>query len=163
MSAHYVRVFCTGDKIPAPVEIVHFIRTKGIKLEIGPDSEIDFASTGWTSLNFRLKNKEIFFQAELSRTEFGFDGELAGEIQDFIAAINDTVRDSQGKKRVLQHLAATKFYVVVPISPDLEDEGMQAVACFLQYFTTFCGGLIQDDTEGFFEGKKLLLKFEWKS
>jgi hypothetical protein len=58
----------------------------------------------------------------------------------------------------LEHLAATAFVIACQLpSSDIEDDGYNVNGHFLTFFVEHCGGMIQADGEGFYEGDKLIL------
>ena len=63
------------------------------------------------------------------------------------------------KKRVLDHLKATRFIIALRLpKADMDDAGWDANGQILTYFLDHCGALIQADGEGFYEGSKLILE-----
>lgn len=160
MSDNYVRVFCTNEEIPTIDDVLNFVASKGVQLKVKPWSEIDSVATPSTFTYLSYEDDQPAFIAQLiSTTKLNSEDELG----DFIDIIEDTAKGISGQQKVLQHLKATKYYVSILLSTDLEEKDFQTIAYFLSYFTAFCGGMIQNDAEGFYDGRKILLKFIWKS
>jgi hypothetical protein len=61
---------------------------------------------------------------------------------------------------VTNHLEASKAVVAVQLLGDVEDDGFGAVVHFLAYFVEHCGGLVQADGEGFYDGDDLLVALD---
>jgi hypothetical protein len=160
LSDEYVRVFCTSAEIPTINEVLNFVASKGIQLKVSPGSETDTGTTPWGFIYLSYQDEQPAFTARLIITT---NSAPEDELGDFIDAIEDVAEGIPGQHKVLQHLKATKYYVSILLSTNFEKRDWQAIAHFLSYFTTLCGGMIQNDAEGFYDGRKILLNFRWKS
>jgi hypothetical protein len=59
---------------------------------------------------------------------------------------------------VIVHLNSTRFIVACQLpSTDIDDDGFDANGEFLNYFVERCGGMIQADGEGFYEGHEVVV------
>ena len=160
MSDEYARVFCTAEKPPTIEGLRDSLKSEGITLELTLLPGIDLAFPDKTILYVSYEAGKPSFTAELIiPPALEFDSELV----DFIEVIRDTKRASSGRKKVLQHFAATKFYIAIPLTPDLFENEARAIGGFLTFFVKNYGGMVQTDEEGFLEGKKTLLQIQWKS
>jgi hypothetical protein len=63
------------------------------------------------------------------------------------------------KRKVIEHLKKTRYIIACQLpTSDIDDDGYDANGDFLTYFVENCGGIIQADGEGFYEGSKLIVK-----
>ena len=86
--------------------------------------------------------------------------DVRDEVQEFIEFVEDT-DDSGARERVLKHLRSTKFVIACQLpTSDIEDDGYDANDTLLSYFEKHCGGMIQADGEGFYDGNSLVVKLE---
>jgi hypothetical protein len=84
---------------------------------------------------------------------------LQEEIEEFSEFLED-VADSPGATKVREHLAQSKAVVAVQLLGDVDDVALTAAGTFLAYFAQNCGGMVQADGEGFYEGDTLLVELE---
>lgn len=160
MSDEYARVFCISENPPTLRTILAGLKAEGVNLEIQPYSELDIDSPDWRSVGLIYEAGKTPLSVELIiPPALDYDSELT----DFIAIISDTKQKSRGREIVLQHLTATRFYIAVLLSPDSDESTLRVTGQFLSYFARNYGGIVQTDEEGFFEGRKTLLQFQWKS
>ena len=61
---------------------------------------------------------------------------------------------------MLDHLQQSKAVVAAQLLGDIDDDAYTAAGTFLAYFVEHCGGLIQADGEGFYEGDRLIVELE---
>jgi hypothetical protein len=84
---------------------------------------------------------------------------FSGEIEEFLEFLEDAP-DSTAKEKVLQHLRETKAIVATQLLGDVDDDDYAAAGTFLNFFVEHCGGMIQADAEGFYEGDELIVELE---
>jgi hypothetical protein len=166
---YYVRVFCASAEVPELAAIQTWLRDRGSKALLDdPDHALHAAKIRrWSpptldlSAPFRGEIAIVFrpgrhpILAECNRDDDPEDPFLKEEIAEFIELIEPV--ESPNKERVLAHLASTHFIVACQFPPRMDDVGYNANGEFLTYFVERCGGLIQADGEGFYEGHELIL------
>lgn len=148
---YYLRAFCTSADIPPLRTIFDWAEKQGVRLE-APETDVD--ATGW-------EQAEVIYQPERSPivAETNTGELLHEEVEEFVDFLED-VDDSPEKQKVLDHLEQSKAVVAAQLLGDIDDDGYTAAGEFLTYFVEHCGGLIQADGEGFYEGDKLIVEVE---
>jgi hypothetical protein len=61
---------------------------------------------------------------------------------------------------VLDHPGQTRAVVSARLLGDIDNDGQTAAGVVLVYYVEHCGGLIQADGEGFYEGDRVILELE---
>ena len=111
-------------------------------------------ATGWEQAEVVYNPERSPIVAETNTGEL-----LRDEVEEFIEFLED-VDESPEKQKVLDHLEQSKAVVAAQLLGDVDDEGYTAAGTFLTYFIEHCGGLLQADGEGFYEGDKLIVEVE---
>jgi hypothetical protein len=82
------------------------------------------------------------------------------EIEEFLESLEDAPRNGN-RKRVEDHLRATRFVVAAPLpTSDIDDDGHDADGWVMRFFVERYDGMIHADGEGFYEGDKLIVKLD---
>lgn len=155
-----VRAFCTGSKVPTLAQVFDYAKSQGVTLY--PDEThgpTDVNASNWTEAEITYKTGKSPLVVECNRDDGTADCLARVEPQEFIADIKSMDPSPQGT-RVIDHLKQTKFIIASQLLNDIDDEGYNANATFLNYFVEYCGGLVHADLEGFYEGDKILLELE---
>lgn len=154
---YYVRAFCTSGDLPPLRTILESAKQQGMSVELETEHVApDLDSPDWREAELRYKpgNQPIPVDVIRSRDEL-----LSDEIEEFVEFLEDAP-DSAAKDKVLQHLRETKAIVATQLLGDVDDDGYAAAGTFLNYFVEHCGGMIQADAEGFYEGDELIVELE---
>lgn len=151
--SYYLRAFCTSAELPSPSEVLAWVGSQGIQVEVEdlPDD--------WNcdDIPITYKPDKQPFLLELN-VRSGQDSLCEEEIEEFIELLDD-VEDSKKRKRVLEHLQATEFVAACQLlTSDLDDDGYDAAGTVMHYFVEHCGGMVQADGEGFYDGENLLIE-----
>jgi hypothetical protein len=146
--AYFLRTFCTSVDLPTLREVFTSAENRGIQLVTSTDLD----ASAWQQAEIVYKPGRQPFVVEADSGEF-----IEEEVAEFIELLED-VEDSPAKERVLAHLGRTRAVIAAQILSDVDDEGYSAVQTFLNYFVDRCGGLIQADGEGFYEGDELVVE-----
>jgi hypothetical protein len=155
--SYYVRAFCTSGDPPPLRTILDWVRSEGVSLDLDTENVTpDVDSSDWKEAELRYKpgNQPIVVDVTRSRDEL-----LSEEIDEFLEFLEDTP-DSTAKSKVLKHLRETDAIVAVQLLGDVDDEGHAAASTFLNFFVVNCGGLIQADAEGFYDGDEVIVELE---
>lgn len=155
---YFVRAFCTESDVPTLSQVFQYAKNHGVSL--APDEThgpTDVSSPDWSEAEISYKPDKSPLVVECNRDD-GTDDSLAqGEAQEFVELIGSPGL-SLTKRRVIKHLKATKFIISSQLLGDIDDDGYNANGIFLSYFLDHCGGMIQADGEGFYDGDKLILE-----
>ena len=169
---YYVRAFCTASKVPDLAAIQSWLRERGSAAVIdGPDRAVEAAQQGvskppvlelqssdWEQVAVVYRTGKLPILAECNRDDGTDTSLLRQELEEFIELIAEPGL-SEPKKQVLEHLRSTKFIIACQLpTSDIEDDGYDANGDFLTYFVEQCGGMIQADGEGFYEGAEVIVK-----
>ncbi|WP_163192517.1 hypothetical protein [Clostridium thermarum] len=158
----YLRVFCTKEDVPTINEIFKWTKLQGYNLRVDKSYvEVDPAKP-WEEVAVIGEDGNRVFIAEVNRDgneEESLMREEVNEFMELIKELEDVPAENLAKVR--KHLNHTKYVVAVQITgDDLGEEGDNAVSIFLQYFVVNCGGMVQEDGEGFYEGNKIIVEME---
>ena len=58
----------------------------------------------------------------------------------------------------MSHLKKTQIIISSQLLNDIDDDGFHANGVFLDYFVEKCNGMINADSEGFYDGDKVILE-----
>jgi hypothetical protein len=159
---YYVRAFCTAS-VPPPLQAVldaHSARGVSLAADTPPE---DLRAPDWEEVALALGPGQPPVIVTCDRETTPGPTLMREEVQQFIEFLQDAP-PSPARKRVVDHLRATRFIVAcrLPGTASADDQagGCAAGRAFLSYFVTHCGGLVQADGEGFYEGDRLLLAVE---
>jgi negative regulator of replication initiation len=148
--SYYLRVFCRSEDRPALREVVAWLTPHGITVRVH-SANLDAHGSQQAELECVPRQPPVL--AELN------DGEsLREEVSEFLELLEDD-EESEEKRAVLRHLAASTFVVAVRLN-EIDDETNTAVGGFLTYFRDHCDGLIQADGEGFYFGDRLAVQVD---
>lgn len=149
--AYYLRAFCTSDDIPALRVVFDWAAGQGVQLE-APAADLD--AQRWEQAEVIYKPDRQPFIAERNTGDL-----LREEVEEF-AEFLEEADNSPEKQAVLDHLERSKAVVAAQLLGDIDDDGYNAVGAFLTYYVERCGGLIQADGEGFYEGERLIVELD---
>jgi hypothetical protein len=156
---YYIRAFCTSPEVPAVRDVLDWVLSKGIDLQLGNDIDPDSRTWNYLSLLYKKDKKPILVECNRNCPE---DALCRDEVKGFLDEISH-LPDSAGKTRVIDHLNRTSFIIAcqLPVLNMGDDQaGYLANNAFLRYFEEHCGGMIQADGEGFYAGQKMVLEME---
>jgi hypothetical protein len=149
--AYYLRAFCTSPDIPPLRAVFEWAEGHGVRLD-APSADLD--APGWQQAQVIYNTEKQPFVAETDAGEL-----LREEVEESVEFLDD-VGESPKKQKVLDHLEQSKAVIAAQLLGDIDDEGYTAAATFLTYFVEHCGGMIQADGEGFYEGDRLILELD---
>lgn len=147
----YLRAFCKSDEVPPLREVFKWAEGQGVQLR-APSADLDEQS--WEQAEVAYKADRQPFTAEVNTSDF-----LQEEVEEFIEFLED-VDQSPERQKVLDHLEQSKAVIAAQLVGDIDDEGYAAIGAFLSYYVEHCGGLIQTDGEGFYEGDRLIVALD---
>ena len=154
---NYIRAFCVGEEVPSITKLVQWLATREVAVKVQDGDPMKMQSRGWEQVSLVYKEGKLPIIARCSRTD-AKNSEAADELKGFIERLG-AVGKNKVKKRVVDHLKATRFIVALRLpKADMDDAGWDANGQILTYFLDHCGALIQADGEGFYEGSKLILE-----
>jgi len=159
---NYIRAFCVGEEVPPITKVVQWLGTRDVHVKVADGDPMKMQSRGWEQVSLVYKEGKLPIIARCTRTDAkgsaaASDG-AGDELKMFIERIGQPGKNKM-KKRVLDHLKATRFIVALRLPKgDMDDAGWDANGQILTYFLDHCGALIQADGEGFYEGAKLILE-----
>jgi hypothetical protein len=171
---YYVRAFCTEPEVPTLASIQDWLRKLGSRAildeanhaaesagvgELRPPI-LDLNTPDWEQIAIAYRAGKLPILAECNRDGDG-DGDLMREeVAEFVEMVEEA-EDAVAKQRVLKHLAATRFIIACQLpTSDIEDDGYDANGEFLRFFVEHCGGMIQADGEGFYDGDKVIIQLD---
>jgi len=168
---YYLRVFCTSPKVPKLADIQAWLRKRqspavlddpnhGIEAAESGQAKppiLDLAISDWEQVAVTYRAGKLPILAECNRDDGTDECLMREEVAEFVELIGNP-GGSEAKKRVLEHLSSAKFVVACQLpTSDIEDDGYHANHDFLSFFEEHCGGIVQADGEGFYDGDKLIL------
>ncbi|MBW3623203.1 MAG: hypothetical protein KY468_07305 [Armatimonadetes bacterium] len=155
---YYVRVFCTGSEIPPLNAVLEWCAKEGVELKPDEHSgDVDLTSPGWYAIGLLYKEENSPLVVDLNRGVGIVDCLFQAEINEFLESLEEA-EDSSGRSKVLSHLKSSKYIVAVQLLNDIDDDGFHALDTFTRYFVEKCGGMVQADGEGFYDGDRLILE-----
>jgi hypothetical protein len=158
--AYYVRAFCkSAEPVPPLARILQWVRGRGPTLSLDPRSgRPNLEAEDWNQAELIYKEGKLPLIVEVSRANQPGEALLHEEIGEFEEFLED-VPESENKRKVLEHLAATRYIVAVQLpASDIDQDGYAANGWFMAYFAENCKGMIQADGEGFYEGNELIVE-----
>lgn len=152
---YYLRAFCTSEDLPPLGRAFGWAAAQGVSLELEDEpGSGGLDSARWRNPEIRYKHGKRPLVVDVSRAaDYGPPFE---EVEEFIQLLEE-VGESAEKRRVLAHLRASRAVVSVQLFSDIDDDGYDAVGVFLSFFVEQCGGMIQADLEGFYDGDRLII------
>lgn len=157
----YLRVFCTKEEYPTINEILKWTKLKGYYLRVDKNyNDVNIDSRNWDEVAIIGEDGQRAFIAEINRDNNDKDSLMKSEVNEFLQILKE-VEDCPAEElaKVIKHLNKTKYIVAIQVASDyVEEEGDTSVSVFLKYFVDNCGGMVQEDGEGFFEGDKLIVE-----
>jgi hypothetical protein len=115
-----------------------------------PNANLDSRAWGPTDVLYKPDRSPIVAEAST-------DDLVREEVDEFVESVQG-VNESPETQKVLDHLRRTAAIVAVQLLGDIDDDGYNAAGTFLTYFVQHCGGLVQADGEGFYEGERLIVE-----
>ncbi len=158
---YYVRAFCKSEKVPSVKEISEWLKRRGFQYSFEiTDDGIDQESSEWKQISLKYKDGKQPILVECNRDD-GTDSCLVRqEVEEFVELVGKPGL-SLAKRRVVKHLRDTPFIICCRLlTADIDDDGYDANGEFLRYFLENCGGMIQADGEGFYEGERLVVELK---
>jgi hypothetical protein len=149
--SYYLRAFCKSEDLPPLRAVVEWAESHGVRLD-APSADIDARTWEQAEVAYRADRQP--FIAGMNTGEL-----LQEEVEEFVEFLED-VDDSLERQKVLDHLEQSKAVVAAQLLGDIDDDGHTAVGVFLAYYVEHCGGLIQADGEGFYEGDRLIVSID---
>ena len=153
---YYLRAFCTSEDLPPLGRVLEWAAAQGVSLALEGSSPGTLDSAGWREAELRYQPGRQPLVVDVSRAGDGH-GLLAEEVEEFTGLLGE-VAASAGTRKVLAHLRASRAIVAAQLLSDVDDDGYDAVGVFLGFFVEHCGGMVQADAEGFYEGGQLIVE-----
>jgi hypothetical protein len=151
---YYVRAFCKAAVTPSLAAIKAWLHERAPDVRF---TEVaDLQATDWTEVDLVYKSDRQPIIVECNR-----DGDPDSLVREEAAEFSEKIGKpgrSASKRRVLDHLAATKVIVACRLLSDIDDDGYEANYQFLSYFVAHCDGMIQADGEGFYDGDEIIVE-----
>ena len=155
---YYVRCFCTSTEVPTINTVLAALRDRGFDLTAQVEDQTALDSPHWNEfeLTYKPGRKPILVECNRDDGEDSLCREECDEfIDDFLGPAGLPARD-----RVAAHLRATRFTIACHLLMDIDDAGYAANGEFLHYFVMHCGGMVQADGEGFYDGAEQVFPTE---
>jgi hypothetical protein len=154
---YYLRAFCTSNELPAVQVLVDHMAGEGLDVRAqATPPELD--APRWSDALLWYGPEREPLSVDVTRAG-GADGLLEAEVAEFVEFL-EGIEDSDAKQRVIAHLQASRAVVGVQFLGDVDDDALRAAHTLLGYLVDHCGGLIQADNEGFYEGERLVVELE---
>lgn len=147
---YYLRAFCTAKETPTINTVLQTLSQLGFLYDAQVDdpAELDSAPWGQFDLIYKADKRPIVVECDHDDGKESLVREECGEFAAELAGLDD----SPAKEKVLKHLKKTRFIVSCQLLSDIDEDGHDAKKELLGYFVDHCGGMIQADGEGFYEG-----------
>ena len=155
---NYIRAFCVGEEVPSVTKLVQWLATREVAVKVTDGDPMKMQSRGWEQVSLVYKEGKLPIIAKCTRTDVKGNGSASEELKEFLEKVGSPGK-SRVKKKVVDHLKATRFIVALRLPKgDMDDAGWDANGQILTYFLDHCGALIHAEGEGFYEGAKLILE-----
>jgi len=157
---YYVRAFCTSTDVPKLNDVLEWLSNRGLIISIDDEEKAKLDSSDWKQISLYYKTGKLPILAECNCDNGSEECLMREEVNEFLEFIGKPGL-SLNKRRVLKHLANTKFIIACQLpTSDIDDDGYDANGEFLRYFIEHCDGMIQADGEGFYSGNEIIVKLE---
>jgi len=160
---YYVRAFCTASMAPPLGVVLNALTARGIAIAADAVPPEDLRASDWEEATLGFGPNRRSFVVTCDRETSPGHTLVREEVQQFIEFLQDGP-PSPERKRVVDHLRATRFIIAcrfpAAAAADDDEGGCAAGRGFLSYFVAHCGGLVQADGEGFYEGDRIVLAVE---
>jgi hypothetical protein len=151
--AFSTRVFCTEGTAPTLTELLGWQRQHGTPVVlVSGGAAADLLSPFWSAAEVSYDPDEDPFMLFCHHaTDPVGAARLREEVGDFIADLGD-LPESDERARVLAHLEATRFVLVVEFPEDgVGPSGYEANGWMMSLFVERAGGMVQCDGIGFYD------------
>jgi hypothetical protein len=148
-------VFCTADEVPSINAVLGDLASQGFRLKADAGDQPDLDSVDWLQFGFRYADGKEPIEVECNRNT-GEKSLCHEECAEFIEALENS-ETSTALEGVTDQLQKTAFVVACQLPSDIDDAGYEALGALLAHFVRHCGGMIQADGEGFYEGDQVIL------
>jgi hypothetical protein len=152
---YYLRAFCTTEDLPPLGRVLAWAATQGVSFALESSSPGALDSPGWREAELRYRPGDRPLDVDVGRAG---DGIIFSEEVDELVDLLGGVEDSAATRKVLAHLGACRTIVAARLPSDIDDDGYDAAGVFLGFFVEHCGGMVQADAEGFYEGDRLIVE-----
>lgn len=153
---YYIRVFCTDNSRPSIDQLLSALNREN------PEAYLETSdgrqSNDWREAEYFYSSSKDPVIVEIN-TNDGPDSLAAEELIEFSDKIGKP-GFSISKRRVLGHLAKTRFIVCCQLLNDIDEDGYHRNGRLLNYYVRNHGGLIQADAEGFYDGSKIIVPLD---
>jgi hypothetical protein len=153
-----MRSFCTSDEVPPLRHVLEWARAAGVELSLAGPPDADASDWDAAEIAYGSETQPVML-VEVNRAER--DAVFADELDEFRESLEDA-KVSPAKRSVLEQLDATRTIVAVQLllGGGQGERALDAASTLLRFFVEHCGGMIQADGEGFYEGEQLLVQLE---
>ncbi len=150
---YYTRVFCTSHDVPSLNEVIGWIKDEyGYEIKLAEQVEGNWSEAG---LIYKDGKQPLEIECNKDDEEESLCKEECGE---FIEKLGGGFLPLSAKNKVIKHLKNTKFIICSRLLSDVDDDGYNTNAAFLEFFAKKCNGIVQADGEGFYNCGKLAVK-----
>jgi hypothetical protein len=156
---YFVRAFCSAATSPPLDHVLQALGARGVTLAPESGDPGDLREPDWEELAISWAADRPALQLTCSREDGSGRGELREEIQQFMDFVRDAPESGE-RRRVLDHLRATRFVVACQVPDENDERGHAAALALVSFFARHGKGLTQIDGKGFFDGDALLLPAE---
>jgi hypothetical protein len=155
--AFIVRVFCTDAATPSLGEIFAWTARHGFSLSLDPGSaDAPLDAPNWVVAGVLYAPGRRPFLVDAKRDTGRYAPLFREEVAGFVERVQ-RLPASEGRERVLAHLARTRYVVANEYLSDADDVTLSAGGALLDYFVAQHGGMVHADDEGFWQGDALVL------
>lgn len=152
--AYYLRVFCASRECPTVAGVVESAAAEGVLLRPEGAHALGESSSSTVALNYAPDRPPLILELDRDTAS------VKDEVDEFVEAVA-SLPSSHAKERVLVGLQATTMVAAIQISTsDADDATYDAAGALVRYFADNRHGLIQADSEGFYEGTELILPLD---
>ncbi|HZS90486.1 MAG TPA: hypothetical protein VFE42_23715 [Chloroflexota bacterium] len=156
--ATYARVLCTSPAVPTVRQVLQWTADDGYHLELDPEfARVGLDSPDWHQVGLIHKMGKSSVWIEIDDDADDEDSLVRQEVAQFEQEVSKKAA-SMNRGKVLAHLANTCCIVAIETPFDFDEYGAEVVSSILGYFIEHCGGLVQADGYGFYEGEDLILE-----
>src|SRR6266850_1433342 len=118
---NYIRAFCVGEEVPPITKVVQWLGTRDVHVKVADGDPMKMQSRGWEQVSLVYKEGKLPIIARCTRTDAKGSASAVDELKMFIERIGQPGKNKV-KKRVVDHLKATRFIVSLPLPKvDTED------------------------------------------
>jgi hypothetical protein len=146
--SYNIRAFCTTEPVPTIRTLLTWLREAGYSAEVPGKRPAALDAPAWKSFELVYDPNKESLLVECNRNS-GKRSLCAREVQEELESL-EGVKDSDAKRRVVDHLSRTRFILCCRVDGDPDHEEAGNVLALLDCQVDHCGAILDVEDEGFY-------------